>query len=157
MRPRRAPLTLALALTTLAGCATIVHGGSQEIGLSSMPAAARVLVDGKPLGATPIVAKLSRKTGHVIRMELDGYQPFEANITRAVSGWAWGNLVFGGIIGIAVDQSSGGMYKLTPAQVAGQLAAAHTGAADVLRDGVYVTVVLRPDPAWQKVGTLTRE
>jgi hypothetical protein len=148
---------VALTLAALTGCATIMHGTSQNLSLSSTPSAARVLVDGKLLGTTPTVTKLSRKNNHVIRMELEGYRPFEATVNRAVSGWAWGNLVFGGVIGLAVDAMNGALYQLTPAQVAGQLSAARTGAADVVRDGMYVTVVLRPDPVWRKVGELVHE
>ena len=144
-------------LIALTGCATIMHGTSQDVGLSSAPTAARVLVDNKPLGTTPTIAKLTRKDNHVIRMELDGYQPFEATVTRGVSGWVWGNIAFGGLIGLAVDAMSGGLYKLSPAQVAGQLANTRTSAIEVTHDGVYVVVVLRPDPTWQKVGELAHD
>jgi hypothetical protein len=34
----------------------------------------------------------------------------------------WGNIVFGGIIGLAVDAITGGLYKLAPEQVSAQLA-----------------------------------
>jgi hypothetical protein len=138
------------------GCGTIMHGTTQSIGLSSTPTNARVWVDKQQLGVTPTIAKLSRKDNHIIRMELAGYQPFEATITRSVSGWVVGNLVFGGLIGLAVDAISGGLYKLSPEQVAGQLA---TQSASVKRvgDGLYVTVVLRPDSTWERIGTLARE
>jgi hypothetical protein len=32
---------------------------------------------------------------------------FEATVTRSVSGWVWGNVVFGGLVGLAVDAISG--------------------------------------------------
>lgn len=147
---------VALLLLLATGCATIMHGTAQSIGLSSTPTHARVFVDNHQVGITPTVVKLSRKDHHLVRMELAGYQPFEATITRSTSGWVWGNLVFGGLVGLAVDAITGGLYKLTPEQIAGQLA---TQSASVSRagEGLYVAVVLRPDPTWQRVGTLARE
>ncbi|MDK2964381.1 MAG: hypothetical protein PWQ29_1775 [Verrucomicrobiota bacterium] len=43
---------------------------------------------------------------------MDGYLPDETTLTKKVSGWVRGNLVFGGLIGLAVDAISGGMAQL---------------------------------------------
>ncbi|MBX6331049.1 MAG: PEGA domain-containing protein [Gemmatimonadaceae bacterium] len=148
--------TAALAAALLTGCASIIHGTTEDIGFSSSPTAAKVLIDGQALGNTPLITKLSRKDNHIVRMELDGYQPFEATLTRSVSGWVWGNLVFGALPGLAIDAISGGLYKLTPEQVAAQMA---KQGASVTRgqDAIYVGVVLTPDSTWQRVGTLERK
>jgi hypothetical protein len=146
----------AAAVLLTAGCATIMHGTSQDIGFSSTPTNASIIVDNKPLGNTPTIAKLSRKDNHIVRMELDGYQPFEATLTRGVSGWVWGNIIFGGLIGLAVDGITGGLYKLTPEQIAGQMAEQRAGAT-VTQDGIYVLVVLQSEPGWQQIGQLERE
>jgi hypothetical protein len=82
------------------GCATIMHGTSQQIGISSMPSGAKVSVDSNPMGVTPIFASLSRGDNHIIKIELDGYVPHEMTITKKTSGWVWGNIVFGGLIGL---------------------------------------------------------
>ena len=147
-------LAIVLLAPVIAACATIMHGTNQEVGLSSTPTNARVTVDNKPMGNTPVVAKLTRKDNHIVRFELDGYQPFEATLTRRTSGWVWGNIVFGGLIGLAVDAISGGLYKLTPEQIAGGMT---TQTANATTDGLYVAVVLRADPTWQKIGQLDRE
>lgn len=149
-------LFVSLVVLLSTGCATIMHGTSQDVGLSSTPTNAKVMVDNHELGKTPTVVKLSRKDNHIVRMELDGYQPFEATITRSTSGWVWGNLVFGGLIGLVVDATSGGLYKLSPEQVAGQFAAQGARVMPA-KDGLYVGVVLRPDPSWQRIGTIGRE
>jgi len=61
--------------------------------------------------------------------------------------------VFGGLIGLAVDFSTGGAYKVNPAQVSAQLAQAHAGAT--FEDGtLYVVLVRTPDPSWEKIGQL---
>jgi hypothetical protein len=75
---------------------------------------------------------------------------------RSVSGWVWGNIVFGGLIGLAVDAIDGGLYNLTPNQVSGQLLA-DTAEVVLTGDGMYVAVVLAPQPGWEKVGQLERD
>ena len=104
-----------LVLAVLAaGCASIIHGTTQEIGITSIPIDAEVTVDGGTVGRTPVIADLSRKNQHFVTIELDGYMPYETTITKSASGWVWGNIVFGGLIGLAVDAISGGFYTLSP-------------------------------------------
>ncbi len=64
-----------------------------------------------------------------------------------------GASLFGVAIRLAVDAITGELSKLTPEQVAANL---QKQAASLRKmDGLlYVTVVLRPDPSWRKVGQL---
>ena len=146
----------AIASLAVAACASIIHGTRQDVGISSSPSAAQVTVDGLQTGTTPVVAHLTRKDNHIVRIELAGYKPYETTLTRKVSGWVWGNIVFGGLIGLAVDAISGGLYNLTPEQVSGTLLANSSKVAP-LHDGLYVVVVLKPQPEWRKVAQLQRE
>jgi hypothetical protein len=77
-------------------------------------------------------------------------------LTHSVSGWVWGNVAFGGLIGLAVDAASGGIYKLTPEQIEGSL---QTGNASVTNtsEGIYVVAVLAPQPDWVRVAQLEHE
>jgi hypothetical protein len=136
------------------GCASIIHGNHQDVGISSSPTNAVVKIDSVIVGNTPVSAKLTRKDNHIVSIELPGYQPYQGTLTRGVSGWVWGNIVIGGLIGLAVDAISGGMYQLTPDQMHAQMRSQN---ASVSRfdDTLFVTVVLKPDPAWQKIGQLT--
>jgi uncharacterized protein YceK len=146
---------LLLACVIVAGCATIIHGGSQDVGISTSPAGAKVTVDNQSTGITPFVAKLTRKDDHMLRLQLDGYQPAEVRLTKSVSGWVWGNIVFGGVVGIAIDAVTGAMYSLSPDQV--QSALQHqTAQIAPTRDGIYVVLVKHADPTWLKVGQLQR-
>lgn len=147
-------VSLVVAATTLWACATIIHGSSEEVGISSQPTGAKVTVDGAPAGNTPVVSHLRRKDTHTISITMDGYQPFSIATTRGVSGWIWGNIVFGGLIGLAVDAISGGLYNVKPDQVQAQLS--KTASHAVLQDGtIYVFLVRQPDPSWQQIGQLT--
>ncbi|MFQ5499687.1 MAG: PEGA domain-containing protein [Candidatus Zixiibacteriota bacterium] len=146
-------IVLLLATVVFLGCATIMHGTSQEIGIQSQPTGAIVTIDNQVFGTTPVVANLSRKDTHIVHFALDGYQPFDATLTRSTSGWVWGNIVFGGLIGLAVDAISGGLYKLSPKQVEAELASEGMS-MDIQGSSVIITVVLEPDPSWEKVGNL---
>ena len=69
-------LTSAGAATLLlSGCASIMHGTTQDIGISSTPTGAQVAVDNKPLGNTPVVGKLSRKENHGTRARRSARSP----------------------------------------------------------------------------------
>lgn len=148
-------LVTIVAALSLTACATIMHGTAQDVGISSSPTNAKVIVDKVSAGQTPTVAHLSRKDNHVVRLEMDGYAPAEMTLTRGTSGWVWGNVVFGGIIGLAVDAMSGGLYKLTPEQLSGALARQGASIAPTT-NGVYVVMVKAADPSWTKVGQMEK-
>lgn len=131
-----------------------MHGTHQNMGFISVPAHATVSVDGKPLDdTTPVMARLSRNHYHYVKIELEGYKPFEARIGRTVSGWVVGNVFWGGPIGLALDWVTGGMYRLSPGEVKVALAQAGLGAL-LGEDAIYVVLVRNPNPEWEAVGTL---
>jgi hypothetical protein len=146
---------LSLVLITLftQSCGTIIHGTTQEVGISSQPTNARVSINGEDRGSTPMIADLKRKNNYMVQIQLEGYQTYETNLTRSTSGWVWGNIVFGGLIGLVVDASAGGMYKLSPEQLNAEL---RSQQAEVLQseEGLFIAVVLEPNPEWEKVGRL---
>jgi hypothetical protein len=142
-----------LVALLFAGCATIMHGTTQQLDIRSTPTTAKVLIDHTSVGVTPILSTLTRKSSHLVRLELEGYQPYEATISRGVSGWVWGNLVFGGLIGLAVDAVTGGLYQLSPAQIQAEMK--KQGVATTLgKDAILVAVVLTPNPAWKRIDSL---
>jgi hypothetical protein len=137
----------------VAACATIMHGTSQQVGINSQPVGATVVVDSQTVGVTPVAAKLARKRIHRVTVTMPGYEPFAMVTTRKTSGWVWGNIVFGGLIGLIVDASSGGLYDVRPEQVNAQLT--RTGAMGEARDGmIYVFLVREVDPSWVRIGQL---
>ncbi len=141
------------ALTSLASCATIMHGTKQTVGISSNPSNASVWVDRMYICNTPCIVEMTRKDNHIVTIQLEGYQVYEAMFTRKFSGWVFGNIVFGGVIGLAVDAISGGIYKLTPDQIQAELCSNNLAYSTQSSDSCIV-VVLQPDPSWEKVGNL---
>ena len=152
---REAQWVAVVTAVTVAGCATIMNQTKQSVGVASTPAGASVTIDEHPSGSTPVVVRLSRKHQHLVHIELAGYQPYETILTRKVSGWVWGNVLIGGVIGLGIDVTSGGMYKLAPDHVAAVLQ--KTGHAKMPREDVLcIAVVLTPDSRWERIGQLTR-
>jgi hypothetical protein len=151
-------ITTALLLVALApgltGCATIMDGTKQTVGFSSNPSNATVTIDGKVLGQTPLTEELSKKKTHLVKINLDGYYPYEMNLTKKTNGWVWGNIIFGGFIGLAVDAATGGMYKLTPEQVHAEMKKNGVASINHADKNILVTVTLTPDPSWQKLDKL---
>ena len=139
----------------LSACATIINGTSQSVSIASQPTGAQVTVDGIPMGVTPVAPDLKRKDKHLIRIEMEGYEPFELQLNRSVSGWIAGNIIFGGLIGLAVDAMTGAMYKISPNEVMAVLQ--NGGSAQLYESGevLLVNVVLEPNPSWEYVGTMT--
>jgi hypothetical protein len=130
-----------------------MHGSKQEVGISSNPSRAKVFVDNQKKGTTPVNIKLKRTDAHTIRLELEGYQPYETTLTKSVSGWVWGNIVFGGLIGLGVDAVTGGLYKLSPEQLNAEFKKSQAN-AKVSKEGLFITVVLEPELGWEKIGSL---
>ena len=135
-------------------CASIMQGTTQQVSLASSPTGASITVNGRPLGVTPAAIDLKRKDNHTVRIELSGYQPYEIALTRSVSGWVWGNIVFGGLPGLAIDAITGGLYKLSPEQITATLVADGAPEVSLTDDQLYVFVTLAPQAEWQLLGQL---
>jgi hypothetical protein len=139
----------------LSDCATIIHGTKQDIAFSSNPTGADVLINGVNKGRTPVTINLKRKEECNVKILLPGYLPYEINIIRKVDGWIAGNIIFGGLIGLIIDAADGAMYKLSPEQVNAEL---KKGDGTYLQQGdnIYIGVVMKIDPSWEKIGSLQK-
>lgn len=118
-------LSAILALSLATACSTMVNGTHQTIPVNSTPSGANVRVDCglKPEAAamkivTPATVELRRKTQPcLLTLSKEGYEDASIMFARKVSGWVWGNLVFGGLIGWAIDGISGGLFYKVPETV----------------------------------------
>lgn len=156
VRSKLSTFIVVIAITIfISSCATIIHGTKHNVGISSNPTGAEVTIDGQYYGTTPVTADLARKNDHFIEIDLEGFLPYSTPITHKVSGWIAGNIIFGGLIGLAIDAISGGMYKLTPDQIHAELREKGFGVNTDL-DKILIMVVLEPNPTWEKVDTLKR-
>lgn len=139
------------ACAALTGCATIVHSGPRAISVASSPSGAKVSIYDRSnalvqTNTTPFVARLSTKAGYFkgqtyrLVFELPGHANAEVNLGSSVSGWYFGNLLIGGLIGmLIVDPMTGAMYNLTPDKIEQHLSDTQ---AEVIRDRAGFLVVL---------------
>lgn len=118
-------LMLILIVATVAGCATIMSGKTQEVMITSTPSDANVIIERSVAGTaqtsfsgvTPVTAELRRKYEYLLTVEMDGYEPATTTLENGSNGWIWGNLLFGGVIGLIVDFSNGAAKKLEPNEI----------------------------------------
>lgn len=142
-------------LVSLNSCATIINGTSQQINITSTPIEAKVTIDGVEIGKTPYIADLKRKDNHIVKIELEGYKTEVITLNGKTSGWFFGNCLFGGVIGMAVDAITGGMYILQPEEIKQNLK--HEKQQTLNDEGtLYIKFVLDVDPKWEKIGQLTK-
>jgi hypothetical protein len=109
---------MAAALAHLAGCASIVAGKNQPISVETRHkgqvvkgAHCELLNDkGKWFVTTPGSTMIQKSYGDLaVRCEKDGHDPGLATV-RSTAGMVWGNILFGGLIGLAVDAGQGAGY-----------------------------------------------
>jgi len=117
MRRVMSVLLVPAVLGLLYGCGTIINRTKQSVFLQTDPPGVTAIVDGMRRVQTPTSVKLKRGKDHVIAFEKEGYAPTSVAIDHELSGWVWGNLILGGLIGLAIDFTSGGAYKLEPSTV----------------------------------------
>lgn len=109
-------VSLIILTVSTSGCATIVHGRSQDVALASTPPGATVKIDGVQT-TTPGKVTLRRDQDYNATFEKEGYSTRQVKIEKEGSWWLLGNIIFGGIIGLIIDLAAGGAYDLEPDSV----------------------------------------
>jgi len=96
------------------GCASLMQGSTQMIAVGSTPSGVTVIVDGFQRLKTPATLDLPRNESHRLEIVLEGYLPEIVEIRQVASNMIIGNIIAGGLIGFAVDHSTGAAYRLVP-------------------------------------------
>jgi len=106
------------------GCASIFGSTHGTISIRSEPSAAEIIVRdnyGKEVfqGTTPADISLPKKVGffygadYLVTISKNGCEPRSITVTRSISGWYWGNIILGGLIGmLVIDPATGAMWTL---------------------------------------------
>ena len=139
-------LLAAAAALTILSCAAIIHGSKQSVSFQSSPSEASVEVFdamGMSYGfcETPCKIELKRKNEYKVKITKPGYAPVELVIERKTSGWVWGNILFGGIIGLIVDFTGGSAYRLAPSELHATLAETSGGFLPGTDDGDVLVIL----------------
>jgi hypothetical protein len=152
-----------LLFLSLTGCASIVDGGRKTVSIKSEPSDAKVTVFDKKgsevvVGQTPALFPLKRSGGfftptqYRVVIEKQGYTTAEFQIKSTINGWYFGNVLFGGLIGLViVDPATGAMWTLSPREINTVL---ESRAASVLREEGGLIVMLREDVPQTLAGSL---
>jgi uncharacterized protein YceK len=101
----------------LSACSTVLNTTTQDVELKTTPPNAKITVDGKKFGTSPQVVNIDRGSNHVVKIELDGYETYETQLTRKISFWFWGNALNGFIPGMIIDMFTGAMHNLLPDKI----------------------------------------
>lgn len=108
----------------LTSCASIVSKSSYPISINSTPSEAKIVVTDKKgvevfRGQTPATLNLKSGSGffskahYQVEFTKNGYETKTVPINFKLDGWYFGNIVFGGVIGLLIiDPATGAMYKL---------------------------------------------
>lgn len=94
----------------LNSCCSIVNGRTQKVMFDSTPSGARLYIDNVDRGLTPQEVTLKRNKKYDVRIVAEGYEPYTCTLDSGLSGWIWGNLLFGAIIGLAIDTGTGSIW-----------------------------------------------
>ena len=109
---------VAAAALSLSACATITRGSSQKFSVDTTPTQAAVKLSTGQTCVSPCQLNLKRKHGFTVTASKQGYENSSAIVDSRIRGGGVaggaGNIIAGGLIGIAVDASSGAMNDLTP-------------------------------------------
>jgi hypothetical protein len=130
---------LVLSFTALfaGGCASIVHSGNRSININTEPVGAKATIS-RPDGTviyvqtTPCTVSLDPRRGYfkgqsyTLQLELAGYKPTSVELHAELSGWYFGNIIFGGLIGmVIVDPLTGSMWNIAPEKIDRNLSSSH--------------------------------
>ncbi len=137
----------------------------QKIPVTSNPVQARISVDGRETGFTPLTLTLERDRNHLIKIEKDGYEPVFirvqpgkrakiSNFERIMAGLPLtiNGMFFGGMIGYIVSPTNRIDHKYASFVIGGALLGAAPGIiimsrkSQPLLEPAVISVVLRRLP-----------
>jgi hypothetical protein len=102
---------ISMTVVFSSGCGTIINGTTQSLAVSSDPSGATLSLDDGTTYTTPASINLKRDRDHTIKVSKAGYETETLVVSRSMSWWFAGNLLFGGIPGFVIDAISGGMWR----------------------------------------------
>ncbi len=138
-------ITLIIIATLMSGCASIVSNSTWPVAIQSIPEAAKFTIRNQKgvkvhTGTTPVTIGLSSGAGYfdgekyTLQFTKAGFQEKNTTLDTSLNGWYFGNLAFGGLIGmLIVDPSTGAMFRL-PENFSTDLTAQSSSGAVKLKD-----------------------
>lgn len=109
-------LSLFLSISILLnGCASIFHGRASWLTVETNPENIEIKLYGINSGeiikkTSPFRVELDKGTDYKLVVETPNYRSEEVVIRRRITGWFWGNIIIGWIVGFAIDAFSKNMW-----------------------------------------------
>lgn len=116
---RRVSFAISVAVTLLAGCATITKGTSQSIAVNTpgVPGAQCTLTSsavGTKTLTTPASIVVDKGSDNItVTCKKECYQDGVGIIQSNTETMAAGNIILGGVVGLGIDAASGAMNRYT--------------------------------------------
>ena len=110
-----------LSTLLIVACATIMNEEMVSVPVYTTPSGANLTINGMEYTSPATIQAPRGKGDFKLHIEKEGYKPVDILLTQSCDGWLWGNIVFGGLIGLAVDFISGDAYDLEPEVVSKEL------------------------------------
>jgi len=111
-------LGVVIAALSLSACASVTRGTTEAFVIETDPPGAQAELSNGRHCTTPCTLTLPRRSNFTVTLTKDGYEDINANVTNTTSGAGAagmaGNVLIGGLIGVAVDATTGATQDLTP-------------------------------------------
>src|SRR5689334_20200634 len=113
-------VAICAATLVLGGCASLVKGTTQSVTVNTDPTGAICILsrDGAQIGIvnpTPGTIMVGKATGAIsVACKKLGYDDSVGTLASSFQAMTFGNILFGGIIGVAIDAASGEMNEYPP-------------------------------------------
>lgn len=117
LRTLIARIALICTVAGVSACSSIVEGTDQNVTVVTDPAGASCTLSTQDgivgvVNPTPGSITLEKSKNDVtVTCDKDGYQTAANSLNSSFEGMTFGNLIFGGFVGLAVDASTGAMNK----------------------------------------------
>lgn len=122
----------------ITACATIMNGDMVSVPVYTTPSGALLVINGVEYTSPATVQAPRGKGDFKLHIEKEGYKPVDILLRQSADGWLWGNILFGGLIGLAIDFITGDAYDLDPEMVSQELQSSISKTED---DGLKVVLV----------------
>lgn len=112
MTPLR-QLALYPTLLSLSACGAIFSSSTAVISVNSEPSGAEVVINGNPMGRTPLQAEVSNRESQTIQLNFDNGESSTCILpTKLGVGYVVLDVLFTGLIGVVVDAATNGWTEL---------------------------------------------
>ncbi len=138
-----------LALLLLPGCATITQGGAQNVTVTTNPPGASCRLERGDtaigiIAPTPGTLRVDKgRNDLMVICTRDGHDVTTVRHPAEFGGATFGNIIIGGLIGVAVDAASGANFSYYPELVINLQA---TGGPPVVQPARPIPVHIAPSP-----------